>query len=344
MMMLLPATVSGHQKNVVVRCFGPARAAAKQAGLYFGFSFPSSTLFVAAGILLALSRASCRRYNALTRWRICICRKFLKVRPPFRRRDAGPLRQAECLPLPFHHRYFSRIGFSSVPFLRPVLFVGQDGIFQRGMAWPVRRGRDLRDGAGDDLFGQVGVVLEIVMIASRVTCWSSFQHRNRWPSPSCIGDFGFARALGLAEVGHADDANPARWLVSDSARVLNAGPSMQTYVPPSWALALQTMAVRRRICRSFSQTGGRTRCGPRCAPEKCVGRRLLGAVEKLVDEHKSHGLHFSCKEPTALTLMIQATPSFSSPRCWRGGSIRWAGDDGPAWRAEKPGRAPAFCR
>ena len=97
------------------------------------------------------------------------------------------------------------------------------------MARPVRFGGNLRNGRGDDFFRGVGVAMQVgddhferdvfVFLPAIVIGG----HRQRG-----VGDLGFAGAFGLAEIRHADDVVTGRWFVSDSARVLNAGPSMFT--------------------------------------------------------------------------------------------------------------------
>src|SRR5208283_2837485 len=46
-------------------------------------------------------------------------------------------------------------------FLRPEFPVGQNGVLERGMAWPVWFGGNFGDGGGDDLFRHFGVAMKI---------------------------------------------------------------------------------------------------------------------------------------------------------------------------------------
>jgi len=91
-------------------------------------------------------------------------------------------------------------------FLRPEFLVGEEGILQRGVGFPIWFRRNLRDGGGDNFLRRVGIAMEIgddhferdvfVFLPAIVIGG----HRERG-----VGDLGFAGALGLAEIRHADD-------------------------------------------------------------------------------------------------------------------------------------------
>jgi hypothetical protein len=186
-----------------------------------------------------------------------------------------------------HQRYFAndrlQVGHG---FLRPEFFVGHEsrssarngtgqfgsagicGMTRRQSPWPSRRCIRL---AMTISTRDVGLVHFPAIVIG--------DHRHRG-----VGDLGFARAFGLAEIGHADNvvagsvvrerfgarAERRAFHVDISAAVVDFRPSA-------------SRAVCKMIFRSSGKWDRQTRCARRCrARKKCARNRLLGAVEELV--------------------------------------------------------------
>ena len=151
---------------------------------------------------------------------------------------------------------------------------------------PIRLVRNLRNHGGDNFFRRVRVAMQIVQnhldgdVFLFLPAIVVRRHRHRR-----VGDLGLARALGLAEIRHADDivtravvrqrlrarAERRAFHADISAAVVDTGflraGCLQNNFP-------QLLADRRRK-RDVSHDA---------APEKSVVQRLLRAVEKLVDQ------------------------------------------------------------
>ncbi len=98
-----------------------------------------------------------------------------------------------------------------------------------------------------------------------------------------------------------------------SARVENCGPSMQRYVPSSWAFAPVASAAARRWAWSCGQTGSaKATCATTPPPKNDRGRATVRSMNWSTST-SSPGEISSRIDPTALTEMSRVTPSCFMP-------------------------------
>ena len=187
---------------------------------------------------------------------------------------------------------------------------------------------------GDDHFdGDVRLVLPAIVVGD---------HRHRG-----VGDLGFARAFGFAEIGHADDV-VAELVVGRGFGARAEGRAFHVHVGAAVVDArLERARVFRSNWRNSSQIGSaKAMCADDAASEKRVFEDPLGAVEELVDEHDVARFVFRLQRADGADADDPLRRRvFSSPRCWRDDSVRSAGCDGRVrGAAERPLRVRRVCR
>jgi len=113
-------------------------------------------------------------------------------------------------------------------------------------------------------------------------------------------------------------------------------------VPPSWARAFKARAFLSNNRRQLLANRVRERdVRHDAAPEKGVFQGFLVRSRNWSTSTTLHGLNRACNDPTALTLMIHWTPSFSCRKCWRDGSVHRAGAMPASVARQKDDFAPA---
>ena len=162
------------------------------------------------------------------------------------------------------------------------------------MARPVRLGRDLRDGAGDNLFGHVRVAMKVgddhferdVLVFLPAIVVGG--HRQ-----GGVGDFGFAGAFGLAQIGHADDVETGA-MVQER---FGAGAEGRAFHADIRAAVVRLRpanngSLKKNLPQFFADRMREGDVRHDAASKKGVGERLFGAVHKLVNEHDVARLDF----------------------------------------------------
>ncbi len=130
-------------------------------------------------------------------------------------------------------------------------------------------------------------------------------------------------------------SKPSRRFVSLSARVLNCGPSMFTYVPPR-CIVRPSAAPSSKMSRcNGAQIGSANATCATMPPPKNVWIWLVRS-KNCDGSTMCSGAYFSCNEPTAVTQMIQRTPSERSAQIFArcGSSCGWMRWPRP-WRGRK---------
>ncbi len=156
------------------------------------------------------------------------------------------------------------------------------------MAFPIGRRGDGGDDVGDDAFGLVGVAMEVgddhfhgdvgfidlpAIVVGR--------HGERG-----VGDLGFARALGFAEVGHADDV-VAGLVIANGFGAGAEGGAFHVHIRAAVVDAGLEGAggLEQKLAQFLANRIGEGDVRDNAAAEKRVRGGLLGAVDELVDQH-----------------------------------------------------------
>ena len=168
---------------------------------------------------------------------------------------------------------------------RPGFLIRHNGIAQGFVAGPTRFGRHQWDHLFDDVLRQGGVLRQV-----RYDHFHRDVRLVRFPA-IVIGDhrhgrvsnLRLARTLGLAQVGHPDDVI-AQFVIGNG---LSASAERRAFhVHVSAAIMNSrfqgTRAFQQNESQLFTNRIGKRNMPDDAAPKKCVGERLLRAVEKLV--------------------------------------------------------------
>ena len=167
------------------------------------------------------------------------------------------------------------------------------------MAFPGWLGRDLRNDGDDHFFGGVGVAVEV--------CQDHFQGHMLVFLPTVVigghghggvGDLRLAGALGLAQIGHADDI-VAGAVVGQGFGARAEGGAFHAHVGAAIMCggAGGLGRLQNELPQFLAHRFGKGNMRHNAAPEKSVIGGLFGAIKKLVNDDDVARLIFFLERP-----------------------------------------------